>query len=1184
MLSNNLAVCCSSSYSNNLPPSVLSYVNVSGDSHTIVETVQVTSNANDGKLEVTYGSSPSTGGYLLTEIYLGTSNVVSEIEIESGAEVVIEHGVLCMSNTNKELQIEMKQASVMYVSSSAISVQDLNVKLEDEATLQLIADSITIRQSGTFEAQDESSLCLFTSSIKVNDLKLDAKHASTICINAKEVTASTYDVDERSKISLPNAMSKITSTGTFSCDKVNTLRSIYTLDASLYVVEAAGEARSSSSCDNSYLVDCLSYLLNMDAWPVAAPPSPTPPPRGHFMPDTASFPPLTPAALVHGQLSDKRLERRGQSVRIAPRRRPPGWSARVPSVASQPREAAAQGADGTARDDAHPFDLSTGMLHLKLGMRPSTSDFGAIGPRTSPCSRASRSVREDGNAPVEPPFEARSPRVLSPLMPCASLNPKDGLSRLPEQKSLGLPWTSRSETEPSSPARLSVSPCPTTRKASPSRPRRERTHLPCRDRAHDGRTSFRRRGGPNANAVHVSPDVTRSNETLKVHVSLRAHECRSDRVLLVGLFRLGQAMTDKPIFVKQVLLEHKAQRPDGSLQTRITFRAPRSPGEFEFRVFEDHSSDHVHPVGKPTSRVARPGNDPLQPMKGTVSTVLLARSNRLKVCLEYSHFIETLRATYEKFQHGVAEGEAGLVLSALLAFLRLVHQVETVFLHGHALVGDLVDACLRLLARPAPDIAQSFPATETIPHPIETFHGTLRNVLNAIETNEYVQELVANTQLAEIARLQRDCFCQVSGRYFEHSDARGAFWLEHFGFAPIAGSDTRLHTTPFVTHALTSWIERAAAELMPDRAAFRACRQSIYDQVQTHVIAKLSCPCALDVFGSSANAFGTAQSDMDMCLVLPEGEVLSMERKQQLLRDVVELLEARADLFTSVNTSRLSARIPIIMFVSRATGIECDLCVENPLAQRNTALLRAYASADPRVRVLASVLKHFVKQRRMNCAAEGTLSSYGYLLLLIHFLQRQDPPVLPVLQALPPTWPTEPRATLPSVWCRGPSDEGSSARGIDTYFFDPFACQDPRAPLAALRDFGARNTQSVGELLLGFWRYYGLVFDASRHVVSIRVPEAQPLTKEAKRQTAQWRLTTRLSIEDPFEASYDVAHVLKGSRDKYVRQQFVRAYVLLLDGAKHHARQADQAHDAVERIMARVNEPAHNVPFLSSSP
>eukprot|EP00644_Phytophthora_capsici_P011706 jgi/Phyca11/123173/e_gw1.50.36.1 len=121
--------------------------------------------------------------------------------------------------------------------------------------------------------------------------------------------------------------------------------------------------------------------------------------------------------------------------------------------------------------------------------------------------------------------------------------------------------------------------------------------------------------------------------------------------------------------------------------------------------------------------------------------------------------------------------------------------------------------------------------------------------------------------------------------------------------------------------------------------------------------------------------------------------------------EVVTRLEARPDLFASVDTTRLTARIPIVMFVSRASGIECDLCVENRLAQRNTSLLRAYASADPRVRMLAYVIKRFVKQRRMNCAAEGTLSSYGYLLLLIHFLQRQDPPVLPVLQALPPNWP-----------------------------------------------------------------------------------------------------------------------------------------------------------------------------------
>jgi hypothetical protein len=36
---------------------------------------------------------------------------------------------------------------------------------------------------------------------------------------------------------------------------------------------------------------------------------------------------------------------------------------------------------------------------------------------------------------------------------------------------------------------------------------------------------------------------------------------------------------------------------------------------------------------------------------------------------------------------------------------------------------------------------------------------------------------------------------------------------------------------------------------------------------------------------------------------------------------------------------------------------------------------------------LAYVIKHWAKRRRINCPSEGTLSSYGYILCLIHFLQ-----------------------------------------------------------------------------------------------------------------------------------------------------------------------------------------------------
>jgi len=107
-------------------------------------------------------------------------------------------------------------------------------------------------------------------------------------------------------------------------------------------------------------------------------------------------------------------------------------------------------------------------------------------------------------------------------------------------------------------------------------------------------------------------------------------------------------------------------------------------------------------------------------------------------------------------------------------------------------------------------------------------------------------------------------------------------------------------------------------------------------------------------------------------------------------------------------------------------------------------------------------------------------------------------------------------------------------------------------------------------------------------VVSVRM--ARALSKEEKKRAHQWRMHTRLSIEDPFEASYDVAHVLKGSRDKYIRQQFVRAYSLVMHQVVQSDAGADETaalegegdaawHDA-ERVMQVVNEQVVDVPFL----
>ena len=53
------------------------------------------------------------------------------------------------------------------------------------------------------------------------------------------------------------------------------------------------------------------------------------------------------------------------------------------------------------------------------------------------------------------------------------------------------------------------------------------------------------------------------------------------------------------------------------------------------------------------------------------------------------------------------------------------------------------------------------------------------------------------------------------------------------------------------------------------------------------------------------------------------------------------------------------------------------MCVGSASALLNTALLKYYAQVDPRVRPLVFAVKYWAKQRGINDAVNGTLSSYG---------------------------------------------------------------------------------------------------------------------------------------------------------------------------------------------------------------
>lgn len=77
----------------------------------------------------------------------------------------------------------------------------------------------------------------------------------------------------------------------------------------------------------------------------------------------------------------------------------------------------------------------------------------------------------------------------------------------------------------------------------------------------------------------------------------------------------------------------------------------------------------------------------------------------------------------------------------------------------------------------------------------------------------------------------------------------------------------------------------------------------------------------------------------------------------------------------------LNARIPIVKFDDPATGISCDICVNNPLAVYNTQLLGDYCKIDERVSQLIFLIKYWAKRRNINQPYEGTLSSYCFVLM-----------------------------------------------------------------------------------------------------------------------------------------------------------------------------------------------------------
>ncbi|KAL6494055.1 hypothetical protein OROGR_031964 [Orobanche gracilis] len=261
----------------------------------------------------------------------------------------------------------------------------------------------------------------------------------------------------------------------------------------------------------------------------------------------------------------------------------------------------------------------------------------------------------------------------------------------------------------------------------------------------------------------------------------------------------------------------------------------------------------------------------------------------------------------------------------------------------------------------------------------------------------------------------------------------------------------------------------------------------------------------LYLYGSCANSFGFSKSDIDVCLAMDLGD----NEKSKILLKLAEILQS--DNLQNVQ-ALTRARVPVVKLMDPVTGISCDICINNVLAVVNTKLLHDYGRIDARLRQLAFIVKHWAKSRGVNQTYRGTLSSYAYVLMCIHFLQQRRPAILPCLQGMDVTY----FATVDNVECA---------------YFDQ---------VEKLQNYGSRNVESIAQLVWSFFQYWAYCHDYANDVISVR--NGSTLSKRDKDWTRRVGNDRHLiCIEDPFEASHDLGRVVDKYSIRVLRQEFERA-------------------------------------------
>ncbi|XP_057881523.1 poly(A) RNA polymerase, mitochondrial [Melospiza georgiana] len=245
-------------------------------------------------------------------------------------------------------------------------------------------------------------------------------------------------------------------------------------------------------------------------------------------------------------------------------------------------------------------------------------------------------------------------------------------------------------------------------------------------------------------------------------------------------------------------------------------------------------------------------------------------------------------------------------------------------------------------------------------------------------------------------------------------------------------------------------------------------------------------------FGSSVNTFGKLGSDVDMFLDFRDtGKHATKMKKgpfemeyqmkrlpserlatQRILSVIGDCLDNFGPGCANVQKI-LNARCPLVKFSHQPTGFQCDLSVSNSIAIRSSELLYIYGCLDSRVRALVFAIRCWARVHGLTNSAPGTwITNFSLTMMVMFFLQRRSPPIIPTLDQLKEL--------------AGEKDKHIIG-GYDCSFVSDLRKIKP-----------TKNTETLDVLLSEFFEYFGN-FDFRKNSINLRKgkevnkPESSPL-------------------------------------------------------------------------------------------